>query len=247
MTSRKADVIDPAAQPGRSACPAGLTAAVRRAVRRGGDSQQTVGRVASALRRHLPGTGILNAAQLAGDPAGYQTHRLHAEPDGSFSIAAMVWRPGQVTPIHDHVSWCVTGVLQGTEYEEIFAPGPGGAFLTEVARRTRPARRRLRAPGGHPSRPQQRHRHRGLRAHLRRRPVPPHLQHPLPSPPPTLPPARAPIRQRWHHRGRDGDNGGTTAALGLRVRGALPSGARLCRAGRLHSEQYRYIVDVARQ
>ena len=133
MTSRKADVIDPAAQPGRSACPAGLTAAVRRAVRRGGDSQQTVGRVASALRRHLPGTGILRAAQLAGDPAGYQTHRLHAEPDGSFSIAAMVWRPGQVTPIHDHVSWCVTGVLQGTEYEDIFMPS--GAFLTEVARR----------------------------------------------------------------------------------------------------------------
>ena len=135
MTSRKADVIDPAAGPGRSACPAGLTAAIRRAVRRGGDSQRTAGRVASALRRHLPGTGMLSAAQLEGNPAGYQTHLLHAEPDGSFSIAAMVWRPGQLTPIHDHVSWCVTGVLHGTEYEEIFAPAPGGAFLTEVARR----------------------------------------------------------------------------------------------------------------
>ncbi len=135
MTSRKADVIDPAARPGRSACPAGLTAAIRRAVRRGGDSQRTAGRVANALRSHLPGTGILSAAQLKGDPAGYQTHLLHAEPDGSFSIAAMVWRPGQMTPIHDHVSWCVAGVLQGTEYEEIFAPGPGGAFLTEIARR----------------------------------------------------------------------------------------------------------------
>ena len=133
MTSRKADAIDPVAQAGRSACPAGLTAAVRRAVRRGEDSQPAADRVARALRRRLPGPGILSPAQLEGDAAEYQTHLLHAEPDGSFSIAAMVWRPGQVTPIHDHVSWCVTGVLQGTEYEEIFTPS--GAFLTEVARR----------------------------------------------------------------------------------------------------------------
>ena len=84
MTSRKADVIDPAAQTGRSACPAGLTAAVRRAVRRGGGSQSAADRVASVLRRHLPEPNILSAAQLEGDAAGYQTHLLHAEPDGSF-------------------------------------------------------------------------------------------------------------------------------------------------------------------
>jgi predicted metal-dependent enzyme (double-stranded beta helix superfamily) len=57
------------------------------------------------------------------------------EPDGSFSIAVMVWRPGQVTPIHDHVSWCVTGVLQGLEYEEIFGLGPDGGTLSELIRR----------------------------------------------------------------------------------------------------------------
>jgi predicted metal-dependent enzyme (double-stranded beta helix superfamily) len=57
------------------------------------------------------------------------------EPDGSFSIAVMVWLPGQVTPVHDHVSWCVTGVLQGTEYEEIFSLTPDGSRLTEVVRR----------------------------------------------------------------------------------------------------------------
>ena len=60
------------------------------------------------------------------------------EPGGAFSIAVMVWRPGQATPIHDHVSWCVTGVLQGIEYVEIFAPGPGGRCLTEVIRRQHP-------------------------------------------------------------------------------------------------------------
>jgi predicted metal-dependent enzyme (double-stranded beta helix superfamily) len=31
-----------------------------------------------------------------------------------------VWRPGQLTRIHDHVTWCVVGVIQGVEHEELF-------------------------------------------------------------------------------------------------------------------------------
>ncbi len=60
---------------------------------------------------------------------------MHVEPDGSFSIAVMVWRPGQVTPVHDHISWCVTGVLQGIEYEEIFTLGPDHRSLVTTTRR----------------------------------------------------------------------------------------------------------------
>jgi predicted metal-dependent enzyme (double-stranded beta helix superfamily) len=158
VTSRAAVAVPPA----YSACPAGLAAAVRRAVgqsegagpiegvgqradqdgsqdgEQGGDARKTTDRVAAALSHHLPGPDLLSPAQLQGDPAGYQTHVIHVEPGGSFSIAVMVWRPGQVTPIHDHVSWCVTGVLQGTEYEEIFAPGPDGQYLTEIIRRQNP-------------------------------------------------------------------------------------------------------------
>jgi len=33
---------------------------------------------------------------------------------------------GQVTPIHDHVTWCVFGVLQGAEHEELYAVRDGG-------------------------------------------------------------------------------------------------------------------------
>jgi 3-mercaptopropionate dioxygenase len=127
---------------GRGVYPAHLVSAIRRAVRRaaaeGIGPQQTAGRVAGQLRQNLPGPEILSPAQLRGDPSGYQTHLVHAEPDGSFSIAAMVWLPGQVTAVHDHVSWCVTGVLQGIEHEEIFALGPDGTFLAETARRQNP-------------------------------------------------------------------------------------------------------------
>ena len=137
-TSRPLTAVASMAPPGSAgSCPAALVEAIRAEVRRHGDWQRTAERVAGRLRALLPGPGVLTAEQRRGDPAGYVTYLLHAEPDGSFSVAAMVWLPGQETPVHDHVTWCVTAVLQGTEYEEIFAPqadASGMARLEVVGR-----------------------------------------------------------------------------------------------------------------
>jgi 3-mercaptopropionate dioxygenase len=122
------------------ACPDGLVRAIRAEVRRGLGWQDTADCVVTALRASLPDPAeILPAPLRRGDPAGYQSHLLHAEPDGSFSISAMVWMPGQQTMIHDHVAWCVTGVLQGREHEEIFALTDGGRALLLIARNANPA------------------------------------------------------------------------------------------------------------
>jgi len=121
-------------------CPDGLVRAVRAEVRRGLGWQETADGVAAALRANLPDpAAILPFSLRRGDPAGYQSHLLYAEPDGSFSISAMVWMPGQQTMIHDHVAWCVTGVLQGREYEEVFALADGGRMLRLAARNVNPA------------------------------------------------------------------------------------------------------------
>ncbi len=127
-------------------CPDRLVRAIRAEVRRGLDWQQAAGRVARALGAQLPDPALILPAPLRrGDPAGYQSHLLYAEPDGTFSVSAMVWLPGQQTPVHDHVAWCVTAVLQGREDEEIFAladgePAGGGPAL-------RPAARNVNLPG----------------------------------------------------------------------------------------------------
>jgi 3-mercaptopropionate dioxygenase len=110
---------------------AGLVGAVRGIVARHADWGQTAALVADALRRHLPAPDLLTAEERAGDPATYQSHLLHAEPDGAFSIVAVVWRAGQATPIHDHVTWCVVGVMQGVEQEELFTC-PTGEYLARV-------------------------------------------------------------------------------------------------------------------
>ena len=80
-------------------CPEPLTAAIRRAVRSGGSWQETSNRVIEALRHRVPGPGLLTAKQLAGDPGGYQTYLVHAEPDGSFSVRLDLPNRRQVIPL----------------------------------------------------------------------------------------------------------------------------------------------------
>ena len=97
-----------------------LVGAVRSAVDTPADWSKTAQLVAGQLRRHLPGPDLLTAEQRLGSPDGYRSHTLYVEPGGAFSIVALVWRPGQVTRIHDHVTWCVFAVIQGVEHEELF-------------------------------------------------------------------------------------------------------------------------------
>jgi predicted metal-dependent enzyme (double-stranded beta helix superfamily) len=97
-----------------------LVAGVRTTIDAHADWSHTARLVADQLRAHLPGPDVLTPEQRLGAPDGQAGHTLHVEADGSFSIIAVVWRPGQVTPIHDHTTWCVFGVIQGVEHEDVF-------------------------------------------------------------------------------------------------------------------------------
>jgi 3-mercaptopropionate dioxygenase len=97
-----------------------LIAAVRSAVDARAGRSETAQLVADQLRRHLPTPDVLTAEQRLGSPDGYRSHTLHVEADGAFSIVGLVWRPGQLTRIHDHTTWCVFGVIQGVEHEDLF-------------------------------------------------------------------------------------------------------------------------------
>jgi predicted metal-dependent enzyme (double-stranded beta helix superfamily) len=109
---------------------ADLVVGVRAAVTVHADWGVTAQLVAEELRAHLPDPEVLTPEQRLGSPDDYVRHTLYVEPDGSFSIAALVWRPGQRTRIHDHVTWCVVGVIQGVEHEELF-----DADLTLISRK----------------------------------------------------------------------------------------------------------------
>jgi 3-mercaptopropionate dioxygenase len=116
-----------------------LITATRTAVAREAGWSATAELVADALERHLPTPDELTIEQRTGDPDRYRSHVLHVEDDGSFSIVALTWRPGQETPIHDHVTWCVFGVIQGVEYEELYTLDDSGEFLVPAGMSAAPA------------------------------------------------------------------------------------------------------------
>jgi predicted metal-dependent enzyme (double-stranded beta helix superfamily) len=113
-----------------------LVTAVRAVVGRHADWRQTARLVGGELARNLPTPDVLAPEQRVGDHRGYRSYPLHTEPDGSFSVVALIWRPGQVTPIHDHVTWCVFGVIQGVEHEELFELDEERGCLVEVGTST---------------------------------------------------------------------------------------------------------------
>ncbi|MDH6108564.1 putative metal-dependent enzyme (double-stranded beta helix superfamily) [Kitasatospora sp. MAP12-15] len=118
-----------------------LTAAVGAQVRAAADPEECARRVADTLAPFLRHSDLLPPAQQEPDPAGYRQHLLHAEPDGSFSVVALVWLPGQQTRVHDHVSWCVVGTLLGAEEETVYrlAAEADRTVLVPVATTVHPA------------------------------------------------------------------------------------------------------------
>jgi 3-mercaptopropionate dioxygenase len=118
--------------------PAGLdefVAVVSSVVGRHADWERTARLVARELERALPPREILTPEQRRSDVEEYRGDLLHAEPDGT-SIVAVVWRPGQMTAIHDHVSWCVFGIIQVMEREALFALDEERSILVEAGTST---------------------------------------------------------------------------------------------------------------
>jgi 3-mercaptopropionate dioxygenase len=73
--------------------------------------------IGARLRGLLSQDGWLAPEHRVPDLHQYRQHLLHVSPCRRLSVVALVWLPGQRTPIHDHVSWCVVGVYEGRERE----------------------------------------------------------------------------------------------------------------------------------
>ncbi len=54
---------------------------------------------------------FLTSEELAGKRDNYARHLVHADRKRKFIVVSIVWEPGQGTPIHDHGTWGVAGVV----------------------------------------------------------------------------------------------------------------------------------------
>jgi 3-mercaptopropionate dioxygenase len=97
--------------------------------------------VECALTELLKWQGWLRPEHRRGSPDRYRQHVLHVSADGSFSVVTLVWLPGQKTPIHDHVTWCVVGVYEGEEEElryRLYQDGTRRFLVPEGSQKSQP-------------------------------------------------------------------------------------------------------------
>lgn len=114
-----------AAAPARASLFADLAAAVA-AGPRAGAALRAAGALAPLLRR----TGLLSEAERALPERGYGRHDVYYCPKGLFTAVAAVWPAGIVSPVHDHLTWCAFGVVEGEIEEVRYRPGNAGAVAT---------------------------------------------------------------------------------------------------------------------
>ncbi len=74
--------------------------------------------IAGILRDAVTDPSLLKGIRYAGSRETYTRHLVYAGP--GFSILAVVWLPGQMSPIHAHRSWCALGIRAGTLVETCF-------------------------------------------------------------------------------------------------------------------------------
>lgn len=69
--------------------------------------------VAAAIRELISTPDWLPEDCRVGSDECYKRHMLYADPEGRYTVMALVWRPGQASPVHGHTAWCAMGVYSG--------------------------------------------------------------------------------------------------------------------------------------
>lgn len=98
-----------------------MLAAIAEAAR--GPEQDRPAAVAAVLAAFVQRAELLDGLDLPCCPDRYVRHLLQADAEGGYAVVALVWRPGQLSPVHAHRTWCAFGVQQGVLSETFYAPG----------------------------------------------------------------------------------------------------------------------------
>lgn len=63
------------------------------------------------MRLLLSDPTFLSADARTPNTERYARHLLHKDPRERFVVVSLVWLPGQGTPVHDHSTWGVAGIV----------------------------------------------------------------------------------------------------------------------------------------
>ncbi len=121
-----------------SALAAALLAAVDRAIDEAASAEALVV-TATTLMQAAIADGPADLP-LDGLPRGecYERYLVGRSPRHGASLFLMSWTPAVTTPIHDHTSWGVVGVLRGALHEQRYVPSPDARLIAGGAGWLRP-------------------------------------------------------------------------------------------------------------
>jgi len=80
---------------------------------------------------------FLEPQHYRSDTGNYARNLVYDAGDQSLSLYSIVWLPGQWTPVHDHASWGVVGVIEGVLEERSYvrlSPDRGADSEIDLAR-----------------------------------------------------------------------------------------------------------------
>lgn len=78
------------------------------------EPDELVGAIAPLMKKLLRADrSFLQPCHFQSDPDHYARNPIFIADDDSLSLYSLVWLPGQWTPVHDHGSWGVVGVIEG--------------------------------------------------------------------------------------------------------------------------------------
>jgi len=120
MADHALQLVDDPRPEGRTRALRRLTRALDAVVAVNTDPHAIAARAGMLLRPVLADAALLEERHCEPAPDRYRQHLVHVHPEGRYSIVALVWKPGQATPIHDHLCWCVVGVWRGLERETTY-------------------------------------------------------------------------------------------------------------------------------
>ena len=96
------------------------------------DAATNVEKLAPLMRKLLTGDkSFLKPEHFRPHPDHYSRNAIYIDENNLMSLYALVWSPGQWTPIHDHGTWGVVGVHEGNLEERGFmfeSHHPGNAL-----------------------------------------------------------------------------------------------------------------------
>lgn len=91
--------------------------------------------VTAALARALAQPDWLSSERRRANHDSYARHLIHADAADRYSILAIVWGPGQQSPVHAHHTWCAVGVYSGKLTEILFREASGKPVETHRVER----------------------------------------------------------------------------------------------------------------